>query len=191
MMILLIDAMENRVMGCGDIPGAYLQAKMRDFVVLKYTGESVDILCKVNPEYENFVTIENGKRVIYLRLLKALYGCLQSGVLWYELFSGVLKKQGFKINPNEPCIANKIINGKQCTIVWYVDDVKVTHEDEEVVKSILKMINDRFPGVTSKIGTEHEYLGMKIKILPEGNVSIYMKSYVKETIAASGMDVSK
>ena len=86
MMSLLIGALEQRVVGCGDIPGAYLQAKMKDFTVIKYTGESVNILCKVNPKYKKYVTIENSKRVIYIRLLKVLYGCVQSGLLWYELF---------------------------------------------------------------------------------------------------------
>ena len=53
------------------------------------------------------------------------------------------------------------------------------------------MINKRFPGLKSKIGTEHKYLGMNIKFLKEGNVSIEMKDYVKETITTSGMDVSR
>ena len=52
MMSLMIDALEKRTVGCGDIPEAYLQAKMKDFTSIKYTGESEDILCRVNPEYE-------------------------------------------------------------------------------------------------------------------------------------------
>ena len=59
------------------------------------------------------------------------------------------------------------------------------------MKSIMKLINDRFPGITSKIGKEHEYLGMNIKFLCNGNVTIDMKSYVKETISASNMGICK
>ena len=49
MMPLVIDAMERRIVRCGDIPA--LQARMKDFTVLKYIVESVDILCKVEPKY--------------------------------------------------------------------------------------------------------------------------------------------
>ena len=191
MLSLLIDAMEKRIVGCGDIPSAYIQANMKDFVVIKYEGESVDILCETDEKYKKFVTLEKGKKVIYLRLKKALYGCVQSGLLWYELFTSVLEKNGFKINPYEPCIANKIINDKQCTVVWYVDDIKVSHEDENVVRYILKKIDERFPGLTSKVGREHKYLGMNIKFMSDKNLSIDMKDYVKETIITSGMDVSR
>ena len=34
--------------------------------------------------YRNFVTIENGWMVIYVKLQKALYGCLRSVLLFYE-----------------------------------------------------------------------------------------------------------
>ena len=74
-MTLLIDANEKRDVATADIPGAYLHADMDDFVVLKMTGASVSILCKMNPKYKVFVTMENGKEVLYLELKKALYGC--------------------------------------------------------------------------------------------------------------------
>jgi hypothetical protein len=47
-----------------------------------------------------------------------------SALLWYELFSSALKGMGSEINPYDICVANKIIDGSQCTIVWYVDDIK-------------------------------------------------------------------
>ena len=61
--------------------------------------------------------MENNKKILYLRLLKALYGCVKSALLWYELFSTTLKDMGFVLNPYDECVANKMVNGKQCTIV--------------------------------------------------------------------------
>jgi hypothetical protein len=55
---------------------------------------------------------ENGKKVLYLELLKALYGCVQLTLLWYELFSGTLKGMGFKLNPYDTYVANMTTNGK-------------------------------------------------------------------------------
>ena len=48
---------------------------------LKLVGEAVNIVCQVNPKYEKFVVIENGKMALYLQLLKALYGCVQTALL--------------------------------------------------------------------------------------------------------------
>ena len=70
---------------------------------------------------------------LYMRLNKALYGCMQSALLWYQMFKEKLEKMGFVVNEYDPCVANKEVRGKQCTIVWYVDDSKVLYAEEEVV----------------------------------------------------------
>jgi len=127
MLSLMIDAFEMRDVATTDVVGAYLNAEMLDFVLLCLTGNTVDIMCHVNQRYSAYIMIEDGKKVLYLRLLKALYRCVQSALLWYELFSMSLQGMGFVLNPYDPCVANKIINGKQCTIVWYVDDNKISH----------------------------------------------------------------
>ena len=119
MLTILIDAHEGRDVATADITGAYLNAEMDDFVVMKFEGREVDILCQLNPTHRQHVVMENGKPTLYVRLLKALYGCVRSALLWYVLFSGTLKKQGYVLNPYDPCVANKIIEGKQCTIAWY------------------------------------------------------------------------
>ena len=30
----------------------------------------------------------------------------------------------------DPCVVNKDVNGKQMTVIWHVDDLKVSHVDE-------------------------------------------------------------
>ena len=107
---------------------------MKDYVIMKFTGVLVDILCEMNPKYIPFVVIENSVKVLYVRLSKVIYGCVQSALLWYKLFYSHLRKLGFELNLYNPCIATKMINGKQCTIAWwYVDDMKISHVDANVV----------------------------------------------------------
>jgi hypothetical protein len=91
-------------------------ADMDEFVLMKLTCESVDIMCTVNKKYTPFVVIERGKKVLYLQLLKVLYGCVRSALLWYKLFAGTLKELGFALNPYDSCVANQMIEGSQCTI---------------------------------------------------------------------------
>ena len=52
-------------------------------------------------------------------------------------YSSKLVKLGFEINPNNKCVANKIIDGKQCTIAFYVNDNKISHADKNVVTNII------------------------------------------------------
>ena len=101
MLSIMIDAYEGRDVATADIAGAYLKAYMDDFVVMKFTGESVDILCTLNPGHIKFVTSEKGGKVLYVRLIKALYGCVKSALLWYELFTSSLKDMNF-VKPIRP-----------------------------------------------------------------------------------------
>jgi hypothetical protein len=82
--------------------------------------------------------------VLYLQLKKALYGCVKSALLWYDLFANTLQDMGFVLNPYDACIANKIIDGTQCTIAWYVDDNKISHRDTKVVSKVIARKIDRY-----------------------------------------------
>ena len=79
---ILIDAYEKRDVGTADVAGAYLKALMDNYVLMKFSGDSVDILCRMNPDHTPFVAVESGKRVLYARLVKAIYGCVKSALLW-------------------------------------------------------------------------------------------------------------
>ena len=140
----MIDAYENRDVATADIAGAYLHAHMKDFTSMRFVGWAVDLLCEVNPEYTKYVVYEGKTKVLYVRCNKAIYGCVVSGVLWYELFSETLEKHGFVLNPYDFCVANATIDGSQCTIGWFVDDTKISHAKASVVTGIIDMLEKRF-----------------------------------------------
>lgn len=192
LMTCMIEAMEGRHVAVADVVGAYLKARMEDFVLMKFTGETVDILCDIDPSYKEYVTIENGEKVLYVELLKALYGCVQSALLWYELFSGSLVDMGFELNPFDMCIANATINGSQCTVCIYVDDNKISHKELAVVKDIIAKLESKFGKMEVSFGDEHTFLGMKIKYnRKKRTVTIDMKEYLLEAIEESGMDITR
>ena len=80
---LRIDAYGQRTVGIFDIPGAYLHALVPDdkSIIMKLRNEFVDIMCKVDPKYKKYACWENGKKVLYLRVLQAIYGCIESAML--------------------------------------------------------------------------------------------------------------
>jgi hypothetical protein len=186
MLSCIIDAKEKRHVVTADIPGAFMQADMDEVLHMKLEGPLALLLAKVDPElYEKYIEIERGKPVLYVKLQKALYGTLQAGLLFWKDLSANLEKWGFVINPYDWCVANKMVNGKQCTIVWHVDDLKISHVDMEVNEEILTLLNERYgkeaPLVVTR-GLIHEYLGMTLDYSEEGKVKIIMSKYIEEML---------
>ena len=52
-------------------------------------------------------------------------------------------------------------------------------------------IGKRFPGLTISTGTEHTFLGIRIKYLDGGTVSLNMRDYIQEVVDDFGEDVSQ
>ena len=107
-------------------------------------------------------------------MLRALYGCLESALLWYDLYSSTLVKHGFKINPYDRCVTNNVIKNKRCTIVFYVDDSKISHVDPEVVTDVLNILKTHFGDLTITRGKQHHFLGMDLTFNNDGTVKIKM-----------------
>ena len=190
----MIDALEERDVGIFDVPGAYLQAEIpkEKNMVMKFRGELVDIMCDVNPEYKKYAIEEKVKRVLYVRVLREIYGCIESALLWYELFSNMLKDLGFEINPYDRCTANKMIDGKQCTICWYVDDNKISHVDPTVVADILEEVKKHVGDLVIYRGDKHFLLGICVVMNSENKtVEIEMTDQLQEAIDMLGEDIDK
>ena len=50
---------------------------MNDTRIIKLTKELVKLICEVNTKYQKYVTIENGKEVLFMKLLNDFDGCMQ------------------------------------------------------------------------------------------------------------------
>lgn len=189
----VIDAKEGRDVATTDIPGAFMQTDMNAMVYVRLSGPLAVMLARVNPKkYTKFVVTEKGKPVIYVRLLKALYGTLQASLLFWKDLTSELKKAGFEINPYDECVANKIVDGKQCTVLWHVDDLKISHTDSKVVDEILRKLNERYgkdAPLTTTRGKTHEYLGMTIDFTIKGKVMIRMDDYADNLLSEAREDM--
>jgi len=51
-----------------------------------------------------------------------------------------------------------MVNGKQCTVVWYIDDNKILHIDAEVVSEVIEAIEKHFRKMTVMRGKKHVFL---------------------------------
>ena len=66
----MIDAHKEQEVITFDVPGDFLQPEIpKDkLMLMKLKGQSVDIMCNVNPEHTPNVTYENGKKYYKYRL---------------------------------------------------------------------------------------------------------------------------
>jgi len=191
----LIDAQEKRQVVTVDIPGAFMHSDMDELVHMKLDGPMAELLVRVDPEkYKKFVTKDHhGKDVIYVELTKALYGTMQAALLFWENLSAFLVDElGFELNKYDRCVANKMINGKQCTIVWHVDDLKMSHVSIEVLDDIINKLSEKYgkeAPLTVNRGKIHEYLGMTIDFSVPGKVKFKMNDYVENLIEEAPDDM--
>ena len=91
--------------------------------IMKIWGALVDILCEMDTQHWEYVAMEGNQKVLYMHITKAIYGLLVSTMLFYKKLIKDLQGYGFKMNPCSPCVANKLVNGEQLTVSWYVDDL--------------------------------------------------------------------
>jgi hypothetical protein len=45
-----------------------------------------------------------------------------------------------KLNMYDPCVANKIVQGKQFTVMWQVDDLNMSHMSYDEVTSMINWL---------------------------------------------------
>jgi hypothetical protein len=147
-----IDAKEGQDLAVCNIPRAFMQADIDKIIQIWLNGELAELLCKIDSGlYEKYMVREGQqKQVIYLCLSKALYGTLQAALLFGKDLSGALQERGFILNPYDCCMANEVVNWKQCTILWHVDNLNISHEDENFVSTILDAMNEQYGDVMLK-----------------------------------------
>eukprot|EP00804_Cyclotella_cryptica_P027764 CCRYP_009202-RA/>CCRYP_009202-RA protein AED:0.72 eAED:0.12 QI:0/-1/0/1/-1/1/1/0/1137 len=188
-MTCVIDAHEGRDAATLDIPGAFLQTKMpkdEDVVHVVLDGRMAELLAKISPEtYQEYVHHKREQAYIYCQLNVALYGTLKAAVLFWRKLLKSLRMRGFTLNPYDWCVANKMINGKQLTILWHVDDLKISHVETQVVDEIIASLKAKYEKVgtmTVRRGKIHEYLGMTLDFSQPGKFIIGMENYIDDVL---------
>ena len=191
----VIDAQERRDVATIDIPNALVQTKLEneeDKAVMRLRGKLAELMVKVAPEVcRKYVFVnKKGETVLYVKLLNALYGILKAALLFYKKLTKDLISIGFKMNPYDPCAANKIVHGKQMTLCWHVDDMKVSHFETKRVDDMVKWLRMMYERLfedgsgTMKVcrGKVHEYIGMTLDFNAPGKVKVTMLPYMKEIV---------
>ena len=182
----VVDAHEGRDIATMDIGSAYLTADNDEETIMVLRGKLAEMMTRVNPDlYRPYVTLSaKGVPMLYVRLSKALYGMLRAALLFYKKLRGDLEDMELEVNPYDPCVSNKIINGTQCTICWHVDDLKISHKDPAVVTQVCNTLSKTYNN-KCKIhrGGVHDYLGMDLDYESDpGVLIISMIKYLQKIL---------
>ncbi len=113
-----------------------------------------------------------------------------ASLLCYRKFAKSLRSIGFVINPCDPCVANKMVRGKQLTICWHVDDLKVSHVMPKVMDRMIKclrkecesMFEDGSGAMEVSRGKTHKHLGMTLDCTVQGQVSVTMFDHLDDVL---------
>ena len=101
--------------------------------------------------------------MLYVHLSKALYGMLRAALLFYKRVRSNLMDMGFEVNPYDPYVANKMVNGKQMTICWHLDDLKVTHVEKSAVTALALELAKLYGSKTTiSRGKVQDYIGTEM-----------------------------
>ena len=110
MLTSTIDAKEGWDMATVDIPGTFMHSDQDKTIHLQLQGTLANLLVKCDPKlYWKYVVTEGGQWVLYIELIKALYGTLWATLLFWRHLSKKLVDWGFTINPYDWCVTNKLI----------------------------------------------------------------------------------
>lgn len=183
-LVAAIAAKERRHVVTLDYSGAYLNAKMHKTVRMLLDKDLAEVLCQVDPKYRRYLRAD-GKLLVKLK--KALYGCVESAKLWYDLCKSGLESLGFEENPYEPCVFNKYVSGRQVSIALYVDDLMVTCTDERILNDVIQSLGQLFDGATMHSGPVHSYVGMLFDFTDPGQVHIRMDGYIEDFLQDYGV----
>jgi hypothetical protein len=130
----IIDAEEGRDVAEVDITNAFVQMRVEnenDMAFIKIRGVLVDILVEIAPDVYNSYISRDKKwmKQLLVQCQNTRYGTMVASLLYYRKFVKSLADIRFIINPYDPCVANKIVEGKQMTICFHVDDCKISHRN--------------------------------------------------------------
>ena len=144
--MVVVDAWESRKVMVLDVPGAFMQVDMNELVHIKFEGKTEDKLLETDQDlYASYVTEEKGKKVMYVELFKVLYGTLQAAWLFWEKQQAKLVNDwGFTPNQYDSCIVNKKVNRKQLSVACHVDNLKVSHEEDNILDELIGMMEEEF-----------------------------------------------
>jgi hypothetical protein len=181
MLACVINTLKDQDIAIINIPNASVQTVIKDKehrVVVHIRGPLVDILVSIAPDvYGPYMsTNKAGQKILLVQCSNAVYGAIVAALLYYKKMVKSLTKQRYKINLYYVCMANKVVNGKQVTICFHIDDCKISHKSSAIIDDMIawlrteckSIFEDGLGKMEVHSGKFHKYLGMLLDFSHKG-----------------------
>ena len=97
-------------------------------------------------------------------------------------------------NSYDPCVCNRMIDGKQHTVRFHVDDLMSSHMDPKVNDEFLMWLNEmhgEYAEVKATRGEIHDFLGVVYDFTDPGVVRVDMIDYIRQMLDAFSVEFSE
>ena len=192
-----INAIEKREVVTCDIPRAFLQSDWPEDkpTYLKFDRIMVDMLVEIDPSLkQHVITTRQGYKLMYGKLNKAVYGTLLGSILFYEKLATQLLEWDFTMNPYDACTWNKMVNGKQLMIQYFIDNLHISCVDRKAIDNLLHNLNDKFKTKFKELtvckGKVHDHLGINIDYSNNRYVKFTMYNFIKDVLKEAREDMN-
>ena len=184
-----IAAAEGRDVTTIDIGSAYLNALMpktdpSKLVFMRISKEVSQIMANLDNTFNSFLNTDG---TLVVELDRALYGCIESALLWFCELSGFLTKIGFAANPYDICVMNRTTKAGKATIGIYVDDILLTCSHPSLADTIIQDLEKEYKQLKVNRGLTHNYLGMVLDFSHKGVVKVSQSGMIEEIASAPGV----
>ncbi|PKU63096.1 Retrovirus-related Pol polyprotein from transposon TNT 1-94 [Dendrobium catenatum] len=155
-----------------DVSNAFLHGTLSHTVHMKQPIGFVD---SIHPDY-------------VCRLKKALYGLKQSPREWFATLTGHLHSLGFKISSSDPSLLIYNKNGIQMYFLVYVDDIILTGNCSNAIKSLLDNLKTTF--TMRDLGSLSQFLGIQTVQTSYG-IHLNQSRFAQSKLECAGMSNCK
>ncbi len=180
MFLLGIAAIQNLMISVVDIPGAYLNADLKECYVLVLDAELSEYLIRMFPEYECFRQ-PNG--TILMRVDKALYGLRESSHLWYETLTNVLIKYGYQRIEEDKSLFYKTDGNDRSYLTIHVDDIMHVYTNIFMHQELIQILTNEFGDKPTEDSIYPlTYLGLSIDRAASGDIYVSMPNFTNKIL---------
>ena len=105
----VIEAREHHTVYTADIPRVFMQGDQDEVIHMVLHGPLATMWIECDPNlYALYCCQEKEQPVLYVQLMKGLYGWLWAAIQFWKRLTHQLVQWGFVINPYDLCVATRL-----------------------------------------------------------------------------------
>jgi hypothetical protein len=179
-----IAAYENRRGFTMDIPGAYLNATLKDPHMVKFRGALADAYIALYPQY---ATRRQPDGSLLFLVTKAFYGLPESSARWYDDITNSFKELGYTVHPADGGLFVKEVGSDRSILLLWVDDILGWATNDELIMELKYQMEKKYGGCKLNTDDVLVYLGMTITQPNKGTIHVDQRAFIEEIIRSASI----